>query len=38
MSAMEEKMEEVKTVAIYNNIQVTNLYANCIEDKKHPGV
>ena len=38
MKAMEEKMEEMKTIAIYNNIQITNLYANCIIDKKHPGV
>ena len=36
MSAMEQKMEDMKTVAIYNNIQITNLYANCIIDKSKP--
>ena len=36
MEAVEQKMEEMKTVAIYNNIQITNLYANCIIDKSKP--
>ena len=36
MTAMEEKMEEMKTIAIYNNIRITNLYANCIEEKTKP--
>jgi len=33
MTAVEEKLEEMKTIAVYNNIKITNLYANCILDK-----
>lgn len=30
------KMDEMKTEAIYHNIQITGIYANCIEDKTKP--
>jgi len=33
MTTVEEKLEEMKTIAVYNNIKITNLYANCILDK-----
>ena len=33
MKATEQKMDDMATIAIYNNIRITNLYANCIEDK-----
>jgi len=36
MEAVEQKMEEMKTIAIYNNIKITNLYVNCIQDKSKP--
>jgi len=32
----ENKVEDMKSVAIYNSIQITQLYFNCIEDKSKP--
>ena len=31
-----KKMDDMRTTAIYNNIQITGIYANCIEDKTKP--
>ena len=36
MESIEKKIDEMKTVAIYNNIQITGIYANCLEDKTKP--
>lgn len=36
MKATEQKMDDMATVAIYNNIRISNLYANCIEEKTKP--
>ena len=36
MKATEAKMDDMATIAIYNNIKITNLYANCIIDKSKP--
>jgi len=38
-ACMEEsikKMDDMRTTAIYNNIQITGIYANCIEDRTKP--
>ena len=32
----ENKVKDMETVAIYNSIQITQLYFNCIEDKSKP--
>jgi len=31
-----KKMDDMRTTAVYNNIQITGIYANCIEDKTKP--
>ena len=36
MKATEQKMDDMATIAIYNNIRITNLYASCFEDKSKP--
>ena len=36
MKATEQKMDDMATVAIYNNIRISNLYAKCIIDKSKP--
>jgi len=36
MKATEAKMDDMATIAIYNNIKITKLYANCFEDKSKP--
>lgn len=38
-ACMEEsikKMDDMRTTAVYNNIQITGIYANCIEDRTKP--
>ena len=36
IKATEQKMDDLATIAIYNNIIITKLYANCIEEKTKP--
>ena len=36
IKATEAKMDDMATIAIYNNIRITKLYANCFEDKSKP--
>ena len=38
MKATKAKMEEMTTIAIYNNIIITKLYANCFEEKNKPQI
>jgi hypothetical protein len=38
IKATEQKMDEMATIAIYNNIIITKLYANCIEEKTKPKI
>jgi len=36
MKDAQNKVDDMKTVAIYNSIQITQLYFNCMEEKRKP--
>lgn len=38
MKDAQNKVEDMKTVAVYNSIQITQLYFNCVEEKRKPNV